>query len=102
MVYVCVCVHERMCAIFCVLSLECQFLHNHTRILLNQIYILTALLYGSLNLYIRQEHRLDALHICCLRHILGISWQDYIKYSEVLLCPGVPSMYSLMSQCCLQ
>ena len=50
----------------------------------------------------RQEHRLNAFHMRCLRRVLGISWQDHITNSDVLLRAGIPSMYSLLSQRRLQ
>ena len=46
-----------------------------------QACVLSTLLYGSESwtLYTRQERRLNAFHLRCLRRILGISWQDHIS-----------------------
>ena len=75
-------------------------LTRHTKSLVYQACVLTTLLYGSetWTTYMRQEHRLNAFHMRCLRRILGISWQDHITNSDVLLRARVPSMYSLLSQ----
>ena len=79
---------------------ENKSLTRHTRILVYQACVLSTLLYGSetWTTYMRQEHRLNAFHMRCLRRILGISWEDHITNTEVLERAGVPSMYSLLSQ----
>ena len=64
-------------------------------------YILQELLlYGSESwtLYTRQERRLNTFHLCCLRRILGISWQDHIPNNEVLARAGTLSMYALLTK----
>ena len=55
---------------------------------------LTTLLYGSETwaTYARQKHRLNTLHVRCLRRIYNIS------NIEVLDSAGIPSMNTLLSQ----
>ena len=79
---------------------ENSSLTRRTKILVYQACVLTTLLYGSeaWTTYMRQEHRLNAFHMRCLRRILGINWQDHITNREVLSRAGVSSMYSLLSQ----
>ena len=48
--------------------------------------------------YMSQERRLNTFHMCCLRRILDIKWQDHIPNDDILTRTGVPSMYSLLSQ----
>ena len=61
---------------------------------------ITSFLHGSETWtnYMRQEHRLNAFHMRCLRRVLGVNWQDHITNSDVLLRAGIPSMYSLLNQ----
>ena len=79
---------------------ENSSLTRRTKILVYQACVLTTLLYGSeaWTTYMRQEHRLNAFHMRCLRRILGISWQDHIPNRDVLVRAGVSSMHSLLSQ----
>ena len=54
---------------------ENNSLTKHTKVLVYQACVLSTLLYGSetWTTYMRQEHRLNAFHMHCLRHILKIS-----------------------------
>ena len=65
-----------------------------------QACVLSTLLYGSESwtLYTRQERRLNTYHLCCLRRILGISWQDHVPNTEVLARAGSLSMYALLTK----
>ena len=65
-----------------------------------QACVLSTLLYGSESwtLYTRQECRLNTFHLCYLRRILGISWQDHIPNTEVLARAGTLSMYALLTK----
>ena len=45
-----------------------------------------------------QERRLNTFHMRCLKRILGITWQDRIPYSDILVRARIRSMYSLLSQ----
>ena len=65
-----------------------------------QACVLSTLLYGSESwtLYTQQERRLNTFHMCCLRRILGISWQDHIPNTEVLARTGSLSMYALLTK----
>jgi hypothetical protein len=47
---------------------------------------LSTLLYSSetWTAYAAQEKRLNSFHLRCLRHILGIRWQDRIPNTDVL------------------
>ena len=57
-------------------------------------------MYGSecWTLYSRQEQRLNASHLRCIRRILGISWQQHITNDEALKRAGIPSMFSLLAK----
>ena len=44
-------------------------------------------------LYSRQEHRLNAFHLRCLRRLLGITWQDRVTNKDVLAQAGISSMF---------
>ncbi|PFX15042.1 putative uncharacterized transposon-derived protein F52C9.6 [Stylophora pistillata] len=65
-----------------------------------QACVLCTLLYGSESWtpYTRQERRLNAFHLRCLRRILGITWQDRIPNTEVLARAGTVSMYALLTK----
>lgn len=62
--------------------------------------VLSTLLYGSetWTTYVKQERRLDAFHMRCVRRILGISWQDRVPNTEVLSRAGLPTMITLIRQ----
>ena len=72
----------------------------HSIVCWAQACVLSTLLYGSESwtLYTRQERRLNTFHLCCLRRILGISWQDHIPNTEVLARAGTLSMYALLTE----
>ena len=72
----------------------------NTKMRVYQACVLSTLLYGSeaWTLYSRQEHRLNAFHMRCLRRLLGITWQDHVTNNDVLAQAGLPSMYALLSQ----
>ena len=38
------------------------------------------------------------LHVCCLRSILGITWQDRVPNKDVLAQSEVPCVFALLSQ----
>ena len=72
----------------------------NTKMKVYQACVLSTLLYGSeaWTLYSRQEKRLNAFHMRCLRRLLGITWQDRITNSSVLSQAGVPSMFAILTQ----
>ena len=72
----------------------------HTTMIVYQACVLSTLLYGSeaWNLYSRQQHRLNAFHLRCIRRILGITWRDCMSNKKVLSKAYAPSMYALLSQ----
>ena len=72
----------------------------NTKMKVYQACVLSTLLYGSetWTLYSRQERRLNAFHMRCLRRLLGITWQDRITNAEVLSRAGLPSMYAMLTQ----
>ena len=72
----------------------------NTKMKVYQACVLSTLLYGSetWTLYSRQERRLNAFHMRCLRQLLGITWQDHITNAEVLSRAGLPSMYAMLTQ----
>ena len=62
--------------------------------------MLSTLLYGSeaWTPYSRQERRLNAFHLRCLRRLLGITWQDRVTNIDVLAEAGMPSMFAILTQ----
>ena len=41
---------------------------------------------------------LNAFHLCCLRRILGITWQDFVPNKNALGQVGIWSMFALLNQ----
>ena len=62
--------------------------------------VVSTLMYGSetWTTYDRQEKRLNSFHLRSIRRILGISWQDRVSNTEVLLRANLPSMFTLLRQ----
>lgn len=71
-----------------------------TKIAVYRACVLSTLLYASESwtLYSRQERRLSAFHMRCLRRILGIAWQDRVTNNEVLQQAKIHSMTTLLRQ----
>jgi hypothetical protein len=72
----------------------------NTKIAVYRACVLSTLLYASetWTLYSRQERRLSAFHMRCLRRILGIAWQDHVTNNEVLQRAEMKSMTTLLRQ----
>ena len=62
--------------------------------------VLSTLLDGSetWTIYAKQEKRLNAFHLRCIRRILGILWKDKVPNTEVRSRAGLPSMFTLIRQ----
>ena len=62
--------------------------------------VLTTLLYASetWTVYSRHAKQLNHFHLCCLRSLLRIKWQDKIPDTEVLERASIPSVYSLLQK----
>ena len=75
-------------------------LTEHTKIQVYRACVVSTLLYGSETwpLRARQEHKLNAFHMRCLRRILDISWQDKVPNTTVMKRAGIPSMYTILKQ----
>ncbi len=58
----------------------------HTKVQIYEACLLSILLYGceSWPTYSRQERRLNAFHLRCLRKISGVSWEDKVSDVRVL------------------
>ena len=67
-------------------------LTTNTKIRVYQACVLGTLLYGSeaWTPYSRQERRLNAFHLRCLRRLLGITWQDHVTLVVRRGCPACP------------
>ena len=74
---------------------ENSMLTTNTKMKVYQACVLSTLLYGSeaWTLYSCQECRLNAFHLCYLRKILDITWQDHVPNKNVLTQAGIPSMF---------
>ena len=75
-------------------------LSEHTKTQVYRACVLSTLLYGSeaWTLRAKQEHKLNAFHMRCLRRILNITWQDKVPNTEVLERAALPSMYTILKQ----
>ena len=75
-------------------------LTTNTKMRVYQACVLSTLLYGSeaWTLYSRQERRLNAFHLRCLRRLLGITWQDRVTNIDVLSRANLPSMFAILTQ----
>ena len=79
--------------------------HN-TRLTINtkvKVYnacVLSTLLYGSESwaTYTKQEGKLNAFHMRCLRRLLGVTWQDKVPNTEVLLRTKSTSLYAILAK----
>ena len=71
---------------------------SNTKLQVYQACVLSMLLYGSESwtTYARQENRLERFHFRCLRHILGITWQDKVTSTAVLGRAGSHRMHLLL------
>ena len=74
-----------------------------TKINVYKACVISTLLYGSesCTTYSTQEQKLQVFHLRCLHRILGITWQNKVQNNDALLIAGVPSMFTLLCQCCL-
>ena len=79
-------------------------LTTNTKIKVYNACVLSTQLYSSetWTVYARQERRPNSLHLCYLRCILGISWQDRVPNKDVFECAGILSMFAMLSQRCLR
>ena len=68
------------------------------KILVFKTRIVFTLLYAneSWTLYSRQEKRLNAFYMRCLRTILSITWRDKVTNLEKLRWANVPSLYEIL------
>ena len=75
-------------------------LTEQTKLQVCKACVLSTLLYGSKSWTLRaqKEKKLNAFHVCCLRHILHITWQDKVTNNSVLERAEIPSMYTLLKQ----
>ena len=75
-------------------------LSDHTKVNVYKACVISTLLYGceSWTMRAHQEKRLNVFHMCCLRRILGITWQDKMTNKVVLEKAGIPSLYTLLKQ----
>ena len=73
-----------------------------TKINVYKACIISTLLYGSesWSTYSTQEQNLQVFHLRCLCRILGITWQNKVQTND-LWRAGIPSMFTLLCQCCL-
>ena len=65
--------------------------------------VLSTLLYACETWTVYQGHakRLNHFHLCCLRKLLKIKWQDNIPDTEVLKRAGMQSVHTLLKLECL-
>ncbi|XP_048001407.1 uncharacterized protein LOC125238175 [Leguminivora glycinivorella] len=71
-----------------------------TKVLVYQTCVLSILLYASetLTTYAKQERRLNAYHMRCLRYILGVTWKDRMTNEAVLLKTNCSSITAILKQ----
>lgn len=70
----------------------------HVKVEVYNACVLSTLLYGSESwaMYRRQEHRLNAFHLRCLRSIIGVSWRDRVPNTTVLEETKALDMYTIL------
>ena len=75
-------------------------LTTNTKLKDYQACVLSTLLYGSeaWSLYSRQQRRLNAVHMRCLRRLLGITWQDRVTNPDVMERANVPSIFAILTK----
>ena len=75
-------------------------LTENTKLHVYQACVLSTLLYSSEagTTYERKEKKLNSFHLHCLRRILGISWQDMVTNTEVMVRAHSSGIYTLLSQ----
>ena len=75
-------------------------LTTKTKVLVYQTCVLSTLLYGSetWTTYAKQERKLNAFHLRCLRRLLSIRWQDRVPNVEVLRRADLPSIQALLGR----
>ncbi|XP_045449679.1 uncharacterized protein LOC123658286 [Melitaea cinxia] len=77
-----------------------KHLTTRTKMIVYQACIMSILSYGAetWTTYAKQERRLNAFHMRCLRNILGISWEDRVTNERVLNIAQLPSFTALLKQ----
>lgn len=75
-------------------------LTEHTKVTIYHACMLITLFYvsESWTLYSRLERSLNTFHMCSLRRILGIHWNDKVTNKEVLTRAQIPSLFTLLQQ----
>ena len=76
-----------------------SLLAENTKLQVHHACVLSTLLYGSESwtTYAKQEKRLNSYHLCCLRRLLNIRWQDRVT-AEVLQRASLPSLFALLNK----
>ena len=71
-----------------------------TKIKVYRAVVLTTLLYASETWTVYQRHakKLNRFHLCCLRKLLRVRWQDKVPDTEILEQSGMPSIFALLRQ----
>ncbi|XP_063586343.1 uncharacterized protein LOC134763723 [Penaeus indicus] len=79
---------------------ENKHLSVPVKIQVYRVCVVSTLLYGreSWATYAHQEHKLQVVHMRCLRRILSIRWHDKISNSKVLESAGIQQMQTLLRQ----
>ena len=74
-----------------------------TKLKVYKAVVLPALLYAceTWTVYQRHAKRLNHFHLCCLRKLIKIRWQDKIPDTEVLTRAGMQSVHTLLKLECL-
>ncbi|KAG7305186.1 hypothetical protein JYU34_009222 [Plutella xylostella] len=75
-------------------------LTTHTKVLVYQTCVLSILLYASetWTTYAKQERKLNAFHMRCLRSILGVTWEDKVTNRNVLEKTRCCSITAILKQ----
>ena len=71
-----------------------------TKLKVYQACVLSTLLYGSesWSTYTRQESKLNAFHMRCLRRLLNISWKDRVPNTEVLSKANTTNIHTMLTE----
>ena len=71
---------------------------KETKVGIYQAVVITTLLYGceTWSLYRQSICRMDHFHLCCLRKIAGMKWQDRVTNTDVLSICGTTGIEAFL------
>lgn len=82
-------------SLLCIRAWQSKHITECMKVRISKCCMVSVLLYGSetWTTYVRHERKLTAFHMCCLRSILGITWQDEVTKEMVLAWTGCKPLF---------